>query len=74
MSTSTRRGFLHSSLLGATALTAAGAAEKPNEKVTLAVVGLKNRGKDQLIAREFHRDSIPASANLTCVGIPNNLT
>ena len=48
MNTPSRRGFLHSSLVGASALAAAGAADKPNEKITLAVVGVKSRGKDLL--------------------------
>jgi len=41
----TRRRFLHSSAAGLTALAAAGAADKPSEKVRLAVMGLRNRGK-----------------------------
>ena len=48
MNTPSRRGFLHSSLLTASALTAAGAADQPNKKVTLAVVGVKSRGRDLL--------------------------
>jgi predicted dehydrogenase len=46
-----RRRFLHASAAGAaalSALTAAGAADKPQEKIALAVIGLRSRGKDLL--------------------------
>ena len=48
MNTSSRRDFLQSSLLTASALVAAGAAGKPNKKIILAFVGLRSRGKDLL--------------------------
>src|SRR5947207_2096999 len=44
-----RRRFLQTSAVGATALaaaTATGAADRPNEKIRLAVMGLHGRGKD----------------------------
>src|SRR6516225_5674988 len=46
-----RRRFLHAGAATAAALTAvhaAGAADKPSEKIALAVVGLHGRGKDLL--------------------------
>lgn len=42
-----RRGFLAGSAgLGLSAVTAAKAADKPNERIVLAVMGVRNRGKD----------------------------
>src|SRR3954471_19178065 len=41
----TRRSFLTTSALGLSALTAAGAAERPNEKVVVAVMGVRGRGR-----------------------------
>jgi predicted dehydrogenase len=49
MSSQHRRDFLKSSaatLSGLTALTASGAAERPNDKIVLAVMGLHGRGKE----------------------------
>jgi predicted dehydrogenase len=44
-----RRGFLRASAVGAlTALSAARAADKPNEKIRLAVMGVHGRGRDHL--------------------------
>src|SRR5436305_6038631 len=48
MSPPSRRRFLHSSLTGLSALTLAGAADRPSEKVVLGVLGLRGRGKDLL--------------------------
>jgi predicted dehydrogenase len=42
----TRRTFLGSSLAALPAITAAGAAARPGEKISLAVVGVRGRGKD----------------------------
>jgi predicted dehydrogenase len=42
-----RRGFLHSAA-ALPALAARGAADKPNEKIVLGVIGLRGRGKDLL--------------------------
>src|SRR5713226_3129222 len=47
MSTPTRRDFLKASAACA-ALTAAGAADQPNERVVLAVMGTRSRGRDLL--------------------------
>src|ERR1700730_16869512 len=41
-----RRRFLTTSAASLAALTAAGAADKPNERVNLAVMGVHGRGKD----------------------------
>lgn len=42
-----RRGFLAGSAgLGLSAVTAANAADRPNERIVLAVMGVRNRGKD----------------------------
>jgi predicted dehydrogenase len=46
MTIPTRRAFLGSSLAALPALTAGCASAKPNEKMTLAVVGVRGRGKD----------------------------
>jgi predicted dehydrogenase len=49
MSSLDRRDFLHASaasVASLSALTAAGAADKPNEKITLAVMGVRGRGRD----------------------------
>jgi predicted dehydrogenase len=43
-----RRHFLMTSAAALTALTAAGAANGPNEKILLAVMGVRGRGKDLL--------------------------
>jgi predicted dehydrogenase len=44
-----RRRFLRASAVGAlTALSAARAADKPNEKIRLAVMGVRSRGRDHL--------------------------
>jgi predicted dehydrogenase len=45
MSTTTRRDFLKASAACA-ALTAAGAAQQPNERIVLAVMGVRSRGRD----------------------------
>jgi predicted dehydrogenase len=47
MATLDRRNFLHAaaSTAALTALTAAGAADKPNEKIRLAVMGVRGRGR-----------------------------
>jgi len=49
MSTSTRRDFLKASA-ACMAVTAAGAADHPNERIVLAVMGVRNRGRDLLRA------------------------
>src|SRR5207244_3357832 len=43
-----RRHFLEASALGLTATTYAGAAQKPNERVLLAVMGVRGRGRQLL--------------------------
>jgi predicted dehydrogenase len=47
MSNSTRRSFLKASAAGL-ALTVAGAADQPNERIVLAVMGVRSRGRDLL--------------------------
>lgn len=48
MSTFNRRHFLHTSVAALSAVASAGAADKPNEKIRLAVLGLRSRGRDLL--------------------------
>src|SRR4051794_534836 len=43
-----RRHFLAASAAALPALTAAGAADKPNEKIVLALIGVNGRGRDLL--------------------------
>ena len=43
-----RRGFLTASAASLSALTAAGAADRPNERVQLAVMGVRGRGRDHV--------------------------
>ena len=43
-----RRNFLTTSAAGLTALTAAGAADKPNERIQVAVMGVRGRGKEHI--------------------------
>jgi predicted dehydrogenase len=51
MSSIDRRDFLKASAATLPALTAAGAADKPNDKIILAVMGVHGRGRD--LVREF---------------------
>jgi hypothetical protein len=46
MPTLDRRHFLKTSAAALSALTAAGAADRPNEKLVLAVMGVHGRGRD----------------------------
>jgi predicted dehydrogenase len=60
MSSLNRRDFLKNSAAtaaGLSALTAAGAADKPNERIVVAVMGLRGRGKDHVQAFSSFPDS-----------------
>jgi predicted dehydrogenase len=60
MSSLNRRDFLKTSAAtaaGLSALTAAGAADKPNERIVVAVMGLRGRGKDHVQAFSNFPDS-----------------